>query len=47
MWWLWLDSSSGGRGGRGGKKAKGALEIEFHSNDEMTRILDLLGVEEQ
>ncbi len=30
-----------------GKKAKGALEIEFHSNDELTRILDLLGVEEQ
>lgn len=29
-----------------GKKIKGTLEIDFHSNDELTRILDVIGVHE-
>jgi ParB family transcriptional regulator, chromosome partitioning protein len=30
-----------------GKKAKGLIEIDFYSNEDLTRILDLLGLSEQ
>jgi ParB family transcriptional regulator, chromosome partitioning protein len=30
-----------------GKKAKGLIEIDFYSNEDLTRILDLLGLAEQ
>jgi len=29
-----------------GKKVKGTMEIDFHSNDELTRLLDIMGVTE-
>ena len=30
-----------------GKKAKGLIEIDFYSNEDLTRILDLLGLSDQ
>jgi hypothetical protein len=30
-----------------GKKAKGLIEIDFYSNEDLTRILDLLGLSDK